>query len=441
MLHIMGQHAGKRYAINRVLGWFVVGMSTLLFNGCDPEVKLPEVQVPDRSAECRDLVVRQCESSEIPADVLGACQDLLAQVVARDERCLGPNFSRTEAERDVFVKTCSRIATAPGVTLTALDIKTCSEQFEGLECHLGQYPSCVGYVGDLLYPEHDHKGTFALGEVCFADVQCASGYCHHSILDLCGECKRGRVENESCVDAMDVCLEPLGCVNGKCEPPGARLGESCAGKGINCQPALYCKGNGSSGSVCAVPEKEGASCHASHECESGTSCQGDICTKTLPNGANCSDDSMCSSWWCNGGVCETHTLPTGLGEGEQCSQGYCRDDLVCNKSHVCAVQTLLPEGAACSNGDDPEIKCGGGLYCDENCANGSCNGVCRRLPQPGSPCTRYFGCARGAHCTNFDPADVSKSLCEKLGEPGEPCPCLNDLACVSGQCVVYGSCR
>lgn len=443
MLHIMGQHSGKRDTLHRVVGWFGAGISTLLFNGCGPEVKLPEAEPPDRSAECHDLVVRQCDSIEIPADVLSACQDLLAQHIARNERCMAPHFYRTEAEKKVFVETCSRIATAPGVTLTALDIQACAEQFEGLECHLGLYPSCVGYGGDLLYPGHDKKGTFELGDVCFANIQCASGYCDQTIPDLCGECKRGRAENESCGEKTDVCIGSLGCVDGKCEPPGARLGESCWGKGVNCQPAWYCKWNGSSDSVCAVREKEGASCHSSNDCEFGTSCQGEICTKLLPSGANCSDDSMCSTWWCNGGVCETNTktLPTDQGEGEQCSQGYCRDDLVCNKSRVCAVQTLLSEGSACSRSDDPEVACDTGLYCDEDCSNGSCNGACRSWPQPGSPCARYFGCARGARCTDFDPTDVSKSLCIKLGEPGEPCPCLDGLACVSGQCVVYGSCK
>ncbi|HVK65578.1 MAG TPA: hypothetical protein VM694_13940 [Polyangium sp.] len=408
----------------------VAGVFALLLLGCGA-AETP----PNLDAACHDLVVPACGSVEIPPDVVSACHDLFLRRVAFAERCTGPNVLPSADDEQVYVDTCAGIATARGVTLTPLDIKACADQMDASPClGGGVFPSCVGYGGDLLYPRHDKKGTFTLGEVCFAHVQCESGHCDHSVSETCGVCKRARANGESCGEATDLCVEGS-CQEGTCQPAGKKLGEECTTHGLECQPALYCKGD-----QCIPRGQAGASCDASTSCADEFSCLGGVCVTRAADGAGCSDDAMCASSWCNGGTCTP--TPTGLTEGKSCAVGFCRADLLCDESEVCTAPTYLPEGAACTSASSPKITCKSGLYCHEACSPGSdCQGTCRSYPQPGEPCTPLASCASGARCTEFDPTDLTKSLCVKWGSPGEACPCAYGLACVSGVCVAYGVCQ
>ncbi|MDC0749599.1 hypothetical protein [Polyangium mundeleinium] len=414
----------------------VAGVFALLLLGCGA-AETP----PNLDAACHDLVVPACGSVEIPADVVSACHDLFLRRVAFAERCTGPSVLPSAADEQAYVDTCAGIATAPGVTLTPLDIKACADQMDASPClGGGVFPSCVGYGGDLLYPGHDKKGTFTLGDVCFANVQCQSGHCDHSVLETCGVCKRARADGESCTEATDLCVEGS-CREGTCQPPGKKLGEECISHGIECQLTLYCKhtDSGPSWGTCVPRGQAGASCDANNYCADGLSCRGGVCETLAANGAGCSDDAMCASTWCKGGTCATR--PTGLTEGESCSVGFCRADLLCDESAVCTAPTYLPDGAACTSASFPKVQCEPGLYCHEECSPGSdCQGACRPYPQPGEPCTS-LSCAAGAYCTVSDPTDLTKSLCVKWGSPGEACPCAHGLACVSGVCVAYGVCQ
>jgi hypothetical protein len=408
-------------------GCFVAGVFAFLIFGCGP------VEIPiDVGAACHDLVVRRCESVEIPTDVVAACHDLFLRRVAFSQRCTGPGLPSYNADEQAFVDACAGIATSPGVTLTSLDIEACADQMDASPClGGGVFPSCVGYRGDLLYPEHDKKGTFAPGEGCFANVQCDSGYCDYSVIEACGVCKRPRALGESCGEATDLCVEG-GCREGTCQLEGKKLGEDCTGHGIECQSTLYCKQT-----KCVALGQAGASCDASTYCADGLTCQAGACVTLTADGAGCSDDFVCFSGWCNGGTCTTK--PTGLTEGESCSVGYCRAELRCDESQVCVAPTYVPEGADCTSS-----TCERGLYCHQECSPGSgCQGTstCRTYPQPGEHCTPYAACAPGAYCVGFDPTDLTKSTCVKLGGEGEACPCAFELACISDVCVAYGACQ
>lgn len=405
------------------------------FFGCDAVVV-----EPDPELVCRDLIVRSCDSVEIPAEIVTACEHLGARRVAYSQRCPSSIGEYPAEEPQVFVDTCVGIATARGVTLTPLDLQACADELDAWPCSRGDSYTCLGYKGDLLYPEHDKTGTLALGEACFSQVQCASGYCDRvPSWGDCGTCKRGRSEGESCTDATDVCKENLGCSDGICQPPGHKLGEECLGKGIICQRALYCNDS----FRCAAYGQAGASCNASTPCAHVLFCQAGVCVARFPDGTNCTDSAMCASGLCDNGVCTAvPPRPTGLIAGQDCSAGSCRDDLWCSKNHVCTVPTHLPEGAACARDDFPTIACENGFYCDETCteANG-CQGTCRRYPIAGEPCTKFVGCGRGTYCEGFDVNDLSKSHCEKLGTKGEACPCAYGLTCLAGVCITYGTCE
>ncbi|MDI1452138.1 hypothetical protein [Polyangium sp. 6x1] len=411
---------------------FIAGIFAVLLSGCDST----EAPPADIDASCRDLLLRRCDAVEIPSDVVSACHDLFLRRITFAERCTGPVAAPSAADEQAFVDRCAGIATAPGVTLTSLDIKACADQMDTSPClGGGVFPPCIGHSGDLLYPEHDKKGSFAPGEVCFADVQCDSGYCDHSVFENCGVCKRARANGESCGDAMDLCAFG-GCTGGTCQPAGKPLGADCTTHGIECQPALYCKVD-----KCVPRDPAGAPCDGSTYCADGLSCLSGVCTKLAADGAACADDVTCASSWCNAGTCTSR--PTGLTEGEDCSKGFCRADLLCDESQVCTAPMYLPEGAACTSANFPKVMCTPGLYCHEPCSPGmGCQeGVCRPPPQPGENCTPNADCGPGARCEGFDPTDLTKGVCMKLGGVGEACPCVFDLACVSGVCVAYGACQ
>ncbi len=405
-----------------------------------------EAPAPPQSVDdsvCRNLLVPQCASIEISPSIIAACQNLLAQKVAYAERCTGPGIYASLPDEEAFVDSCVGIATAPGVTLTAADIDSCSNQLPTASClGGGVFPSCLGYQGDLLFPEHDKKGSLTTGSACFANVQCASGYCDHYFGNNCGICKRPRNLGESCTEETDVCAEG-GCYDGICEPGGKKLGEECTTHGIECQPDLYCGLSDASQShpVCIAKADLGSPCDNAKWCLDRLVCIDGICKEYAPDGASCSIDGECASYYCKANVCTAK--PTGLVEGQDCSIGYCRADLLCPDNHICTPLTYLTEGEACAEATYVEFRCAAGLYCRAACVNGVCesSGTCAHMPLPGEHCTRYSQCAHGARCVGFDPLDVNKGVCEKLGTEGEACPCAEQLVCVDEVCRAYGACQ
>ncbi|HRI67015.1 MAG TPA: hypothetical protein PK156_22375 [Polyangium sp.] len=404
------------------------------------EAPAPPQNVDD--SVCRNLLVPQCASVEISPSIEMACQELYAQKVAYAERCTGPGLYAGLPDEQAFVDSCIGIATAPGVTLTAADIDSCSNQLPTASClGGGVFPSCVGYQGDLLFPEHDKKGSLTTGSACFANVQCASGYCDHSVVDDCGICKNARNLGESCIESTDVCTEG-GCENGICEPGGKKLGEECTTHGIECQVPLYCNEDPvQTLFVCTAKSDVGGPCNAQRPCLDGLGCIDGICKEYAPDGASCAIDGECASYYCKANVCTAK--PTGLVEGQDCSVGSCRADLLCPDNHICTAPIYLGDGDACTAINYPTVMCAAGLYCRVVCVKGMCepSGTCAHMPLPGEHCNRYSQCAHGAHCVGFDPLDINKGVCEKLGTEGEACPCAEQLVCVDEVCRAYGACQ
>jgi hypothetical protein len=406
-----------------------------------------------------------CGSSvaEAPSELTTSCQDLGAQAVDYLARCGGDPSSA--AHRQAYVDACVGIVTAPGAQLTVTDVDACTAQLAGACDLVG--PSCFGYGGNLLYPNHDRPGTRAPGESCFTDVQCDSGYCGADF-GACGACQEPRKLGESCAGANDLCVDGgAWCLAGSCAYPGSKLGEDCTTYGGgDCQESLFCKplepnglegkcappgGPGAAcgqgllcavgffcdGAACAAQAAIGGACADDTGCVTGAFCHAGSCSAPLPDGAVCDASSGCLSGACRAGTC--HTLHTGLVEGADCSVDYCRPDLTCTDTQVCARPNYLPAGAKCLGTSEPSL-CAPGLYCDYACAGGDCGpSVCVALPKAGEHCSSIATCADDATCTNFSSTDLNQGLCVKLGGVGEACPCTEELACVAGACAAFGA--
>jgi hypothetical protein len=306
------------------------------------------------------------------------------------------------SEEESYVASCLGIASAPGVDLGIDDINGCADQLSASPClGGGVFPSCVGYAGDLLYPNHDRRGRLAPGEACFAMVQCESGYCG-SHGEGCGVCQRARALGETCVEA-DVCVQGQ-CLQGACQLPGAKLGERCIDYGGgDCQATLFCHTDGQSIEGTCAPRA-----HAGERC-GDSPCEGELI--------------------CDAGTCQAPAAraeATGLQAGAGCGTeigGQCRADLSCDESHVCRPYRVLPAGAAC--GGVASTACAPEHECRRACLHGDCGdeGVCVPLPVVGDHCTPLGTCAYGATCVGFEGGDETKGLCVKRGAQGEPCPC------------------
>ena len=374
--------------------------------------------------------------AEPSSDLIASCQKLGATSVDYLARCGGSTSSI--AHEQAYVDTCVGIATAPGAQLAVADIDACTAQLASTCGVLG--PSCFGYGGNLLYPNHDKPGTHKPGESCFADLQCDSGYCG-AASDACGACQRPRRLGESCAGANDLCVDGgAWCSDGVCDYPGTKVGGDCTTYGGgDCQKSLFCKPAEPSGlqGKCALRAAIGGACTDDTGCVSGAFCEAGTCGALLADGAVCQTYPACLSSTCIAGACRT--LHAGLVVGEDCSVDFCRLDLLCTDAHICAKRDYLPAGATCMGPSEPS-SCAPGLYCDYACTNGDCQpGVCLAQPKAGAHCSSLGTCAADALCSGFSSTDLNKGLCQKLGGAGEACPCTEELACVAGACAAFGA--
>lgn len=375
-----------------------------------------------------------------PADLEQACALLFSRRVDYDERCTGWPFPAAEAQP--FVESCVGIATAPGAQLEIAEITACADQLAGA-CVIGTgetYPGCVGDGPDLLYPNHDRPGSAAPGAPCFAQLQCASGYCSAGP-DACGACQRARKLGEGCGEANDRCVD-ASCIDGLCALPGVHEGETCVDYGGgDCQSTLYCRSEGDVVmGVCTARGQLGDGCSLEDECATDLYCDGAVCIERLAEGSDCAAlPGACAASYCIGGVCGYPD--SGLDVGGDCSVDDCRLDLICTDV-VCQAYHVVEEGGACESG----MVGGGcvpGLYCDHLCDQGACGdvGVCRVLPGVGETCGFLGDCAVGSVCQDigFDEQNQQTGVCAPRGGTGEPCPCDELLTCVDGQCTPYGA--
>lgn len=370
-------------------------------------------------------------------ELASACHELFAQRVAHDMRCIGQ--APAASDEAAYVESCIAIVGAPGATLVAADVAACAAHLETDECLAFMVePGCVGYGADLLYPEHDRPGTRSPGDACMTGVQCASGYCS-AIGEACGQCQRLRERGESCAEPSDLCLTGW-CIAGVCDLVGAPAGAECVDYGGgDCQADLMCRpiDPGEVAGICVARGGAGAPCEDMGDCVAGHYCADQVCAPQLPDGAECPGGSdACVSGECTEGGCG-HFIG-GIGEGADCSSGYCRPDLSCDAG-VCRKVSVVPLGGDCSD----YSACVPGLYCQGlGCTEGlECPGIgtCADLPGVGAPCTEIATCAPGAVCLGFgfDEQRHQTGTCARRGGIGEACPCGDQLTCVGDVCAAY----
>ena len=151
----------------------------------------------------------------------------------------------------------------------------------------------------------------------------------------------------------------------------------------------------------------------------------DAAKGTLANGETCASGDQCQS-----GSCDTTAVPdscTGecvprADEGEECggpgTQGgpTCRSSLVCvpddADGFVCAPLGSLGEGDACVRSITTFTACGGGLLCEGEQDNTTCQAT--TLAQEGEDCSGDLTfCTSGTACTD--------NTCSPTGGDGDPC--------------------
>jgi hypothetical protein len=372
-----------------------------------------------------------------------ACEHLFANLAAYDKAC---GAAPAEfPDHKISVETCIGLVTAPGSLVKPSDFDACASRLGATPCDDGaSYYACFGYGGDLIFPNHDVKGTRHVGESCVASLQCESGYCDG--LGGCGKCLAVARVGEACpAPQIDLCVDSE-CREGICQLEGLREGESCANmKGVNCQQTLYCNKYGASNdtAACVPLRTAGDACVSSGQCEQDLFCKASTCTPRLPLGAPCQSDGYgytgCKDT-CVKGVCSVWKL--GLAENEDCSVGYCRRDLSCSNG-VCKDLHYLPQGAPCQAGEGVPA-CVAGLFCKAPCPpGGPCPsvGVCAALPKAGEACVNYSICAPEAVCEGVkpseNPSEDQPGVCVKLGLEGEACPCAQAFTCAKEKCAPY----
>jgi hypothetical protein len=387
------------------------------------------------------ILVPACASSvEQSADFVPVCEQLLQARTANGQRCFGIfAVAPSAAERRAFVDSCAGIAAAPGSRLTHADVSACTAALDTCVPGWG-YPSCLGAGTGLIYPGHDRKGSRAPGEECFAGVQCDSGYCSAGD-GACGACQRVRHSGETCTDDDDRCVDAF-CLEGTCGNKEPKAGDPCVGFSADeCGDTLYCKLPSPAHGTCVSRAGVGEACDAA-PCLPALFCKAGTCMTPRPDGASCEGPDDCVSRRCKDGVC--WTAPWGIQEGMDCSEGVCRQDLMCGDDLVCAPRVYAQAGVECMPVDPPLDGCAPGFYChfpcwgSDNCP-GPPKGNCRALPGPGEPCGVFSECAVGMTCEGNAAGEGIFGTCTRMGGEGDPCPCFDALVCVDGTCKPAGA--
>jgi hypothetical protein len=368
------------------------------------------------SAACGQAVIQNeppqtlAKACELPASsssLVEACTAFTKKRDAYATTCGG--FTDATYDEQAAIDSCVGIANLPGSSLTPADIDQCSSDVCS-GCGVAIYPACVGYEGNLLYPNHEKKGTAAPGDSCVAHLQCASGYCS-SYGEDCGHCEAARLVGDTCTGPYDACVDTnAACTAGVCQLNGKQLGEACVAYGEgDCQTTLFCKVTGTTtiDGVCVARGAAGAPCAMDpKQCAEGNYCRDNACAPLLADGAPCDATDLCVQS-CIDGICGKPVIP--LHENDDCSSAFgCGNDLYC-KDGKCAV--------GC--GDDPN--------------------ACAPKPKAGEACDPNSNCAPNAVCVGFDPSAGNAGLCTRQGGEGDACPCGDDLACVDGRCVAFGA--
>lgn len=270
---------------------------------------------------------------------------------------------------------------------------------------------------------------------CFANEECASGYCDAS--------------NGVCCTAGKCCLSDAGCGGFACDEAYSCV-EDCTGDDNLCMDGWFCnldvcEPQKPNGALCASDldcasdhcddasdvccEGEGACCLNTSDCESDNRCLKGYCSAAFAcvydakaNGESCEDGLFCNGQErCSDGVCSTSAVPCGGG-------GFCLES-VCDENLDECLDVPVNEGENCSEA----------LFCIGNISM-KCTemGICADPGTGTPPC----GGETANACTSLT-CDENANTCRETAKvDGIPCsddPCEGETACEGGECLLMGN--
>jgi hypothetical protein len=348
-----------------------------------------ELQLGRDDSPCGNVILfddddEATDPPDPPADLDELCED--------DEDCLEKLFcAGSKVDKQKGIETCRVCRPRIG------EGEDCRQArcLPPLYCKLqGEYAACnePGANCDLLCakPEADDFR-------CYADEQCASGWCNTLRDDLGGW--------------------------GRCDP-GGELGDPCEGDYdpfgeilMVCRPEFHCEE-----ATCQDKRPNGSPCSDNYACEIGQ-CDEETHICGRRDGSSCGYQAECETNICIEGICG---LP---GDGKCLLDEHCAGDEYC-------AGACQPPNCSCSGCPVGQCTSGNGSTgCEEDrhCASGMCeDGVCVQPKQLGDPCSAPYECYPIGRCEN--------GVCVSAAGPGETCTgldsCQQPFLCIDGRCEV-----
>lgn len=354
-----------------------------------------------------------------------------------------------ESACDSACQTCNHPLSTPGLCAAQFDMTT-DAACGAYTCYAGKCASSCLWYGSVPF-----EGLCASGNYCATNGSCLPKKENGAACAVAGECVSGLCAdgvccNSTCDGACDACN--VAGSEGTCSPmPDGATGSPA------CAPYLC------DGISAACP----ASCVADSDCVGGSFCDGGTCKTKLDIGQACSNELQCASGFCVDGYCcnsacngacdacdvpgsyGSCTLrPAGTQAEPSCSPylcdgtravcpASCASDADCVEKSTCDLATStctmpagLPNGEACTSGDECQSSfCADSICCDTACEF-SCD-ACNLAGSEGTCTVRPAGSAGEPSC--------SPNLCGGQAQCATSCAsdadCAGGLPCREGVCA------
>jgi hypothetical protein len=278
------------------------------------------------------------------------CYDFTLNNEETDVDCGGPYCDGcAEGEQCNADTDCEEEVCTNGVCAA----RTCSDGVQN------GYELGVDCGGSYMQNGSGCTATCPLGNDCYRDIDCTSGWCEKGA-GLLGQCAEAL-----CTDGVQNGTESdVDCGGTSCN--GCAIGETCTADS-DCADQ-YCDANTD---TCATP-----TCTDGIENgeESDVDCGGSSCNGCA-DGKACTADSDCTNQYCDAttDTCATPTCTDGVKNGDESdvdcggsSCNACRGGKTCNADSDCITDTCnsgVCSGATCSDGiknqDETGVDCGG----------------------------------------------------------------------------------
>jgi hypothetical protein len=351
------------------------------------------------SAQCTKMLASTCQTDGF-CDGKGACRLWPAGTECAAQTCA--DVAATSSSTETFAKSCDGAGAckAPTPATTACGSSRC----KGTACVV----TC-GSTADCWTPNvcngNNSCGPKPLGQLCFANAECASNACTEGVCCVvpgcpaCQTCNKSPATAGTCQNVAGGQPDP----NDRCQPQ-----TSCAGLNYTREPA--CTGSGTCGGATFESCDDGDACTTdsckgdtgcSHAAKAGLSC-GNMC---LPPGDCCTNADCQGLQTCGGGgtpnvcgctptTCKAHgkncdMIPNGCG-GPMLNCGTCATPATCGGSGTanlcgctpttCKAQVkncgMIPDGC----GGAVPLDCGSCTAALTSCGGGGVPNVCGCTP-------------------------------------------------------------